>query len=481
MFVSMRAMAAWSGNAHYLAWMVMKKLTRSCTSRLFAVVACIGLVSGAGAVSVAGATQPHGGASKSVSTPAAGEMGGPGLAIFSTKVLAVPLEGRQVIDGGVVLIRDGKIQAVGEQGEIDVPDDYERLDVGRRWLMPGMVELHNHIGPNSIFTNDINDMVYLTNPGLRASPSLNPGNMLQRRGVAGGVTTALFIPGSGTNMGGQGLLMKMGFDQYEPMEVRNPGSLKLAQSGNPERWDAIRPRRSFMNWNTRNTFRRGMVYAKRWDAHEKGWGPKPEKNIQFEIFRALHSGKAKVSTHTQIFQVVSMTVTMVAVEFGLGVFIDHGSFDGFKVAELAEANGVQAILGPRAICPNYPGFIDTDGKILGMAAEYQKRGHTMIGFNTDCVDNGSLQITPPQEELSLQAGMAMRYGFENKNVENVRGLTIVPAVTCGLGDRVGSLEAGKDADILIISGDPGDPRSGIDIAFVDGIRVYDAKRDGRRW
>ena len=458
----------------------MKKLPGSSTAGLTLLLACIGLVGSSSARPLPQpGTDPLRGAAPKA--PLAGELGGPGLALLAAKLLAVPLEGPQVIDNGVVLVRDGKIEAVGERGRLAIPQGYERLDVGRRWLMPGLIELHNHIGPTSIFTNDINDIVYLTNPGLRASPSWNPDNLLQRFGVAGGVTTVLFIPGSGSNMGGQGVLMKLGFEHYEEAEVRNPGSLKLAQSGNPERWAAIRPQRSFMNWNTRSTFRRGVAYAKRWEAYEKGQGEQPERDLQFEIFRALYKREAQVSTHTQMFQVVSMTITMVAMEFGLDVFIDHGSFDGFRAAQLAQEHGVMAILGPRQVCPTYPGFIETDGKVIGMAAAYQAAGHQMIGLNTDCVDNGSLQITPPQEELSLQAGMAMRYGFENPNVENVRALTIVPAQACGLGQRVGSLEPGKDADILVLSGDPGDPRSGVDITFVNGRRVYDAERDGRRW
>ena len=413
--------------------------------------------------------------------PAAGEAGGPGLALVASKVLCVPLEGRQVVDNGVVLVRDGKIEAVGEQEELEIPEGYEVRDVGDNWLAPGLVELHNHIGPISpFFPNDLNDTVYLTNPGLRASPTVHPGTELQRRGVAGGVTCALFIPGSGSNMGGAGVLMKLGPEAYERMEVRNPGSLKLAQAGNPERW-TLRPQRSFMNWNTRSTFRRGLAYAKRWADFEAGQGPKPEKDIQWELFRALAKGEARVSTHTQIYQVVLMTVTMVRKGFGLDVFIDHGSFDGYKAGGIAAEAGVPAILGPRMIATTFPGFVDTDGKVQGMAAGYQERGHTMVGFNTDCVDNGSLNVTPPQEELQLQAAMSMRYGFKNPNLEDVRGLTIVPAVTCGLGDRVGSIEPGKDADILVLPGSPVDPRVGIEATYVDGRLIYDAARDGRRW
>jgi len=230
--------------------------------------------------------------------------------------------------------------------------------------------------------------------------------------------------------------------------------------------------------------RRGVAYAREWEAFEAGEGPRPEKRLQLEIFRALDNGSAQVSTHTQFYQVVLMTVTM-AKELGFKFFIDHGSFGGYHAAAYAQAAGVDAILGPRMIATTRVNWQwddnDTDGKVLGMAAEYQRRGHTAIGFNTDCVDNGAFNITPPQEELSLQAGMALRYGFDNPNLENLRALTIVPARTVGLGDRLGTLEVGKDADVLVLTGDVGDPRTSIEFVFTNGELVYDTERGDRRW
>lgn len=412
----------------------------------------------------------------------------PGLALKASKAIVTGADGMGVVHNAVILVKDGDIEAIGPAKEIEVPAGYEVHDFGRRWLMPGMIDLHNHIASgNSLFINDLNDTVLLANPGLRASPGVNPQNLLLRRGLAGGVTTVLYIPGSGSNMGGAGVLLKIGQDTYERMELRNPGSLKLAQAGNPESF-TVGVGRSFMNWNTRNTFKRGLAYGKRMEEYRQGKGPKPERNIQFDIFDDLFTKKTQVSTHTQIYQVVLMTITMVRQELGLDVYIDHGSFDGYKNAALAQETGVPAILGPRAIHRTMVftrrGInlgMDTDGKIMGMAAAYQEGGHKMIGFNTDCIDDGSINLTPPQEELSLQAGMAVRYGMDNSQLQGVRGLTIIPAISAGLDERVGSLAVGKDADILVVTGDPIDPRSSVDLVFVDGKLVYDAENGERLW
>lgn len=417
--------------------------------------------------------QPASSRKAGATTAPAGEPGGKGLAIKTAKALTVPLEGEQFIDNAIVLVRDGLIEAVGPATQVAIPVGYEVLDIGDQWIAPGMVELHCHIAG----TFDINDMVYLTNPGVRASTAVRPGDPKLKQGLAGGVTTVLFIPGSGTNIGGQGVLVKTGLDDYESMEVRNPGSMKLAQAGNPERW-LIRPGRSFMNWNTRNTLQRGVAYAKRFEAAEKNGGPKPEKDLQFEVIRSLYKNEAQISTHTQIYQVANMTLTMVAQELGLPVFIDHGTFNAYRVAPRAKELGVNAILGPRGI--DVPSFLmqswagTNPERIQGVAAGYQERGMDMIGFNTD-------SPVIPQEELSLQASMAVRYGFKWDNMETIRGLTIIPAKTAGIDHLVGSLEAGKHADLLLLGGDPADPRVGVDAVFIQGKKVYDATTQRRRW
>jgi imidazolonepropionase-like amidohydrolase len=406
---------------------------------------------------------------------APGERGGPGLAIVAAKVLTCAQAGPQVVDNAVLILKDGVIERVAARGKADLPGDYEVLDVGERWLAPGLVDLHCHVGGPNILRlhNDINDLVFLAQPELRVAPAVIPDNRDLREAVAGGVTTVLFIPGSGVNVGGQGILLKTGFARFEEMRVRDPGSLKIAQAGNPERW-AIGVGRSLMNWNTRDTLRRGVAYAQRWREHGQGRGERPRVDPQFEVFRPLLAKTTQISVHTQMYQVVLMTLTMLRGEFGFDCYIDHGEWWGSRAAPLAERLGVQAIIGPREIDSTIPGFIDTDGQIRGIAAEYQRQGHSMIGFNTD-------SPIVPESELSLQAAVACRYGFENGEMQALRGLTIVPATTAGIDARVGSLEPGKDADVLVVDGDPADPRTAVDVVFIEGRRVYDASREPRRW
>lgn len=402
----------------------------------------------------------------------AGTVGGPGLALMSAKILTCELEGPGYVNNGVLLMKDGLIEAVGRRSEIEIPGDYEIVDVGERWLMPGMIDLHAHVGG----TFDINDMVYQANPGVRASTAVIPANPQLRRSIAAGVTTVLFIPGSGTNVGGQGVLMKTGPKTYEGAVVRNPGSLKIAQWGNPERW-AIGVGKSHHGYIIRGTLARGRSYWRSWKNFESGGAPEPYVDPQWEIFRYLFDGEAQVSVHTQVHQVVMSTIDIIKREMGLDVFIDHGTFDGWKAGGEAYKHGVNAIVGPRNVSMPERGLIgwtgDNPERVQGCAAGYWEMGHRMIGFNTD-------SPVIPQEELPLQAAIAVRHGFPDDGLQAVRGLTIVPAVTIGMGDRLGSLEAGKDADIVVISGHPADPRSGVDAVYVNGELMYDAS-ERRLW
>lgn len=381
------------------------------------------------------------------------------------------------IDRGEVLIDRGSILALGPAHSLELPEGTEVLDLGELWLMPGMVDLHCHVAGRSLFEeNDLNDMVYLANPELRASSAVIPGRKELLDGLAGGVTSVLYIPGSGTNMGGQGVLLKTGLPRYEQMELRNPGSLKLAQAGNPERW-LVNPGRSLMNWNSRDTVERGLAYARLWARGlERGAGGHPDP--RWDVFHGLNTKQVQISAHTQIPQVVLATITMWKRDLGLEVYLDHSEIGGWRVAKVAVQYAVPAIIGPRSIDTTSAIFqritAAKEPGIRGLAAEWQAQGQKEIGFNTD-------SPVVPQEELSVQATMAARHGFSDRSLEVVRGLTLVPARAAHLDHLIGSLEPGKHADILALTGHPADPRTSIERVWIEGQLIYDPRRDGRRW
>ena len=150
----------------------------------------------------------------------------PKYAIHVGKIL--PSVGDMIVDG-TILVEDGKIKAIGKRADIKIPEGFEVIDNSDKFAMPGLIDCHSHVGGSG----DLNEMVYQTNPELRNWDQVIPHNDQLKLAIAGGVTTITYIPGSGTNMGGWGCLMKTGPGKPEDVIVRAPGVLKIAQSGNP--------------------------------------------------------------------------------------------------------------------------------------------------------------------------------------------------------------------------------------------------------
>ncbi|MEM7261194.1 MAG: amidohydrolase family protein [Planctomycetota bacterium] len=385
------------------------------------------------------------------------------LAFIVGKVVTMNADD-EVINNAVVLVEDHKIVAVGRAKDVEIPDGYHVVERKDLWLVPGMVDCHNHIAGG---LSDLNDMVYLTNPGLRTVDTIVPENSNIKKARAGGVTTVLLIPGSGTNLSGFGTICRMAGDTVDEMVVKETGSLKIAQAGNPERY-WYRVGRTFMNYNTRQTLEKAQAYHKAWEAFEEGQSStKPDFNPMYENFRGLFRRDFVASVHTQGYQVLMTTVLMLAKKFNLRTVLDHCTFDAWKVAPLVVADpSIYTINGPRQFY-----FDRTQRKMMGNAARWWQGGVTKLGINTDAP-------VVAQEQLSYQAAMACYYGW--KPYEALKGVTIVPAEALMVDDAVGSIEVGKDAEFVLWTGDPIDPRSACELTVIRGKIAYDAA-EGREF
>ncbi len=364
----------------------------------------------------------------------------------------------RVINNAVVLVEGSKIEGVGSRQELEVPAGYRVVNAENLWLVPGLVDAHNHTAGSLM---DLNDMVYLTNPGLRTLETIVPDNEIIKSARAGGVTPVLLIPGSGTNMSGFGTVAKTGGSTVADVVQRSPGSLKIAQAGNPE-WYWFGVGRSYMNYNTRQTLDKAKAYHEGWNAFEQGkTKDKPLYDPVFDGFRGLFRGEFPASVHTQIYQVVMTTVDMLSKKFGIRTVLDHSTFDGFKTAPLVVEQDMYTMNGPRQYW-----FDFSQRKMHGNAARWWQGGVKKLGINTDAP-------VVPQKELSYQAAMACWYGW--LPYPALRGVTKMPAEALLIDDHVGSIEVGKDADFGLWTGDPIDPRSSCEMTVVRGKVVYDAK------
>lgn len=385
----------------------------------------------------------------------------PRFAVRAGKILTEGKAG--IVDDGLLLVTDGKIEWVGPWDAKRLPAGVPLEDHRPRWIVPGFIDLHAHVGGG-----DINDMTYPVNPDLRTLESISPDNDNLRFARAGGVTTINFIPGSGTNSGGWGTLMKTRGRTIEEVLLRFPGALKIAQLGNPERRGDVGSGRMGMNHLIRSMLEGGRRYHRAWLDFEEGrTKEKPAFDERMENFRGLFTKRWPIIVHTAHPQGVQSSMRILYDEMGLDVIVTHADFLGFKGAGPLADRRMKLNVGPRTYW-----YDQETQRLHGQAAEWFARGCTDLSLNTD-------SPVIPQEELLTQVAMAVRFGMPREHA--LASVTSVPARQIGIDHRVGSLEAGKDADFSVFPGDPFDLRNGAVKVWVDGKVAYDPSVEGRRF
>jgi len=390
----------------------------------------------------------------------------PAYAIKAGKIITIT---QGIIQDGIVLVRNGKIQKIGKN--IPIPPGYKIIEASDRWLLPGFVDAHSHNGGER--TDGFNEMIYSLNPECRTLDCAAINTPALQRGLAAGVTTILHIPGSGSNVGGIGIVMKTAGESVDDIILKFPGVLKIAQAGNPEResYGEIGAGRMGMNWHLRTIMNDCKAYAEEWNAYNSGeTKEKPEKSLRFENMKEVFFDTMPAFVHTAWFQPTHSVFHMHNDEMGLdSVVITHGEFGAYRNApEVAKRVNEGRLLydcGPRL-------YDIEDNSFLGIVTEYAKRGVKNISINTDSVFS-------EQEKLVIQAAMASRLGIDEKLA--LEGITINSARVLKVDDRVGSIEEGKDADLVVWTGNPLDLRNYATLILVNGRIVYDISKERQRF
>ncbi len=381
------------------------------------------------------------------------------LALVGARVL--PIDAPPLEDG-VVLLRDGRIEAVGQRAEVSVPEDAEVVDCAGGWLLPGLVDAHVHLGVweegEGWAGQDTNEMTDPVMAAARAVDGINPREKGFDDALMGGVTTVNVNPGSGNPIGGQAVALKT-FGRYvDEMVLRNPSGVKAALGENPKRVYGEQKKTPSTRLGValvlRKAFSAARSYQARLDAAD---GAPVDTDLVSEVLVKVLQREIPWRQHCHRADDIA-TALRLADEFGYDLVLDHGT-ESYLLADVLAEKGVPVLYGPLIVSRSKVEVRDRSLRAPGIL----DRAGVPVSIITD-------HPVVPIEYLITQVALAVREGMDRD--AGLRAVTLNPAAVLGVDNRVGSLTVGKDADVVLWSGDPLDLQSRVLRTYVDGAEVY---------
>ena len=370
----------------------------------------------------------------------------------------IPIVGDE-IENGVLVVKDGKITHVGRTGEVSIPAGAQRIDAKGKTIMPGLVDTHNHIG--GIGGGDGSGPIQ---PDVRIYDSLNALSSGFKRAVAGGLTTLNIMPGSGHLLSGQTVYVKLrGGKTVEELFIRdaagNPtGGIKMANGTNSQRAKPFPGTRGKSAALVRAKYVKAQEYREKIARADGDPEKMPDRDIGLEALVEVLEGKRIVHHHTHRHDDI-MTVIRLSKEFGFRVVLHHVS-EGWKVADEIAKAGVPCSI----ILVDSPGGKLEAINLLFKTGGILEKAGVNVAFHTD-------DWITDSRVFFRSAALAVRAGMSRAGA--LRALTLAGAEMMDLGDRVGSLEAGKDADFILLGGDPFSVYTKVLETWVEGEKVFD--------
>ncbi len=373
----------------------------------------------------------------------------------------VPIDGDPLEDG-VVVLRDGRVESVGTRDQVAVPGDAEVVDAGGGWLLPGLVDAHVHLGVweegEGWAGQDTNEMTDPVMAAARAVDAINPREQGFDDALMGGVTTVNVNPGSGNPIGGQGVALKTYGRYVDEMVLRNPTGVKSALGENPKRVYGEQKKTPSTRLGVALVLRRAFAAARSYQARVGASEGKPvDADLVSETLVRVLDREIPWRQHCHRADDIA-TALRLADEFGYRLVLDHGT-ESYLLADLLAEKQVPVLYGPLIVSRSKvevrerslraPGILDRAGVEVSIITD-----HPVV----------------PIEYLITQVALAVREGMDRDAA--LRAVTLNPARVLGVEDRVGSITPGKDADVVLWSGDPLALSSRVLRTFVDGVQVY---------
>lgn len=368
------------------------------------------------------------------------------------------------IENGQIIIEEGKIKAVGT--DLEIPEDAEIIDAKGYLVTPGLIDGHCHIGMweegIGFEGADGNEDTEPITPQLRAIDAINPMDQGFQDAIEGGVTAAVTGPGSANVVGGTFLAMKTYGRRVDDMVIKDPVAMKIAFGENPKRVYEEQHKSPVTRMAIAALLRETLYEAKQYkedlDAAKEDPDKKPDFDLKLEALLPVMRKEIPLKAHAHRADDI-FTALRIAKEFDLDITLDHCT-EGHLIAEELKEAGKPCLIGPT----------------FGSRVKYELKNKSFetpkilfdAGIKIAIITDSNVI---PIQHIPMCAGMAVKAGLPEE--EAWKSITINPAEIAGISDRVGSIEAGKDADIAIFKGNPLlDVDYEVAMTIIDGKVVY---------
>ncbi|MTI46776.1 MAG: amidohydrolase [Firmicutes bacterium] len=350
-----------------------------------------------------------------------------------------------IINKGSILVENGRIKEIGK--DIVAPLDAEVIDAEGKVVMPGFIEAHCHLGIHEegigFEGNDGNEAVNPVTPHLRGIDGINPMDGTLKEAYEAGITCACTGPGSANVVGGQFVTIKTYGDRVDDMVVQNPSAMKIAFGENPKRVYNSQKKspttRMAVAAILRETLFKAKEYNEKLELAKEDKSKKPDFDMELDAMAKVIRKEIPLKAHAHRADDI-FTAIRIAKEFDVDITLDHCSEGHMIIDHLVEEDKA-AIIGPTL---GHRGKFETKNKTFETPGILNRAG-IKVAITTDAP-------VVPLQHLPICAGKAVDAGMDE--MEALRAITIYPAEILGISDRVGSLEIGKDADIVIFDGNP---------------------------
>src|SRR5271168_895236 len=368
-----------------------------------------------------------------------------------------------------VWVHDGKIAGVG--ATVSAPADAVKVDASGKFLTPGIIDPHSH----SALGNDVNEATSPVTPSMMMIDAFDNRDKALYQALAGGVTTELLLHGSANMIGGQAVVIKnkFGFSRDAMLFPNAPRSIKFASGENPKRVYGRRnelPSTRMGNFEVmRQAFEDAKAYMATWDAYNAkiAKGDKeavaPKKDLKLEALADVLRGKLYVQIHCYRADEF-LTEEAIAKEYGYKIRAFHHALEMYKVAGQIAPTGTGI-----ATFTDWWGFKDEAWDAIPWNAVMSMRAGVKVALKSDSNDH--------IRRLNQEAGKMVHYGGATED-EAIRMVTLNPAWIMGIDDKTGSLDVGKDGDVVIWNMDPLSTYARAEKVYIDGDLFFDSSLPG---